>query len=303
MSVPVWIEADETWRRGIEAAVREGGAIQAPLEEARALVWAADRPHDLLAHLHDGVEWVQLWSAGIEDWFTAGVIDDRRRWTAAKGVYAEPIAEHVLAMLLAAVRRLPEVIRDGTWQPLDVRTLRGSTVGVVGAGGIGSAVIELVRPLGVRTIAVTRSGRPVEGADLSLGAADVAEAVRESDFLVLAAPETDETRALLDARLLGQLRPHAWIVNVGRGSIVDTDALVEALRAGRLGGAALDVTDPEPLPPDHPLWALPNVIVTSHTACTPRLGGEAFAARVRENVRRFGAGEPLLGLVDPRLGY
>jgi phosphoglycerate dehydrogenase-like enzyme len=303
MSVPVWIEADEPRRREIEEAVREGGGITAPLDEARAIVWAADRPHDLLAHLHDGIEWVQLWSAGIEDWFAAGVIDERRRWTAAKGVYAGPIAEYVLAMLLAAVRRLPEVLHDDTWRPRDVRTLRGSTAGIVGAGGIGSAVIELLRPLGVRTIAVTRSGRAVEGADVSVAAADLAEAVRESDFLVLAAPATGETRGLVDAQLLGQLPPHAWIVNVGRGSIVDTPALVEALRAGRLGGAALDVTDPEPLPPDHPLWTLPNVIVTSHTANTPRLGGAAYAARVRENVRRFGTGEELLGLVDPRLGY
>jgi phosphoglycerate dehydrogenase-like enzyme len=303
MSVPIWIEADETWRPGIEAAVRDGGGVEAPLEDARAIVWAADRPHDLLARLHDGIEWVQLWSAGIEDWFAAGVIDERRRWTAAKGVYAGPIAEYVLAMMLAAVRRLPEVIRDDAWRPRDVRPLRGSTAGIVGAGGIGAAVIDILRPLGVRTIAVTRSGRAVEGADVSLGAADLTEAVRESDFLVLAAPDTDETRGLFDARLLGQLRPHAWIVNVGRGSIVDTDALVEALRAGRLGGAALDVTDPEPLPPDHPLWALPNAIVTSHTANTPRLGGAAYAARVRENVRRFGTGEPLLGLVDPRVGY
>jgi phosphoglycerate dehydrogenase-like enzyme len=303
MSVPIWIEADETWRPGIEAAVRDGGGVEAPLEDARAIVWAADRPHDLLARLHDGIEWVQLWSAGIEDWFAAGVIDERRRWTAAKGVYAGPIAEYVLAMMLAAVRRLPEVIRDDAWRPRDVRPLRGSTAGIVGAGGIGAAVIDILRPLDVRTIAVTRSGRAVEGADVSLGAADLTEAVRESDFLVLAAPDTDETRGLFDARLLGQLRPHAWIVNVGRGSIVDTDALVEALRAGRLGGAALDVTDPEPLPPDHPLWALPNAIVTSHTANTPRLGGAAYAARVRENVRRFGTGEPLLGLVDPRVGY
>jgi phosphoglycerate dehydrogenase-like enzyme len=301
--VPVWIEADDASRPRLEDAVRLGGGVTVPLERARAIIWAADRPKDLQALLHAGIEWVQLPSAGIEDWFAAGVIDDRRRWTAAKGVYAGPIAEYVIGMLLAGARRLPELMRDRRWQPLDVRTLRGATVGIVGAGGIGSAVIELLRPMGVRTIAVTRSGRAVDGADLSVDTTEIGRVVRESDFLVLAAPETPGTRGLLDARLFAQMRPHAWLVNVGRGSIVDTHALVDALRDGRLAGAALDVTDPEPLPGGHALWGMPNVIITSHTACTPTLGASAFADRVQQNVHRFCAGAPLLGTVHTEHGY
>jgi len=301
--VPVWIQADDAWRPGLEDAVRLGGGVIVPRERAEAIIWAADRPHDLQASLHAGIEWVQLSSAGIEDWFAAGVIDDRRRWTAAKGVYAGPIAEYVIGMLLAGVRRLPELMRDRRWQPLEVRTLRGATVGIVGAGGIGSAVIELLRPMGARPIAATRSGRGVDGADVSVGPTEIDAVVRESDFLVLAAPDTPETRGLFDARLFRQMRPHAWLVNVGRGTIIDTQALVDALREGKLAGAALDVTDPEPLPRGHALWGMPNVIITSHTACTPTLGAAAFATRVQENVHRFRAGAPLLGTVETEHGY
>jgi D-3-phosphoglycerate dehydrogenase len=246
---------------------------------------------------------VQLSSAGIEDWFAAGVIDERRRWTAAKGVYAQPIAEYVITMLLVGARRLPELMSVRHWRLLDVRTLRGATVAIVGAGGIGRAVIELLRPMGVRTLAVTRSGRTVDGADVSAGPAEIDSVVADADFVVLAAPETAGTRGLFDARLLARMRPDAWLVNVARGSIVDTDALVDALRQGRVGGAALDVTDPEPLPRGHVLWSLSNAIITSHTACTPTLGAPAFATRVRENVCRLRAGEPLLGVVEIELGY
>ena len=145
--------------------------------------------------------------------------------------------------------------------------------------------------------------RDVPGAIESVGPDDLDQLLRRSDFLLLAAPETPETVGLLDADRLALLPSHAWIVNVGRGSIIDTDALVVALEAGHLAGAALDVTDPEPLPAAHPLWQLPNAIVTSHTACTPSLGRAALADRVGMNVARFRRGEALLGLVDPELGY
>jgi phosphoglycerate dehydrogenase-like enzyme len=301
--VPVWIEAEADRRPQLEEAVRLGGGVVAPPHRARAVVWMADRPHDLQALLHPGVEWVQLSSAGIEAWFVAGVIDEERAWTAATGVYARPIAEYVVGMLLAAARRLPDVVRARGWQPLDVRALSEATVGIVGAGGIGTAVIDLLQPFGARTIALTRTGRAVAGADLSVGPAELDMVVEASDFLVLALPETPETRGLIDASRLARMRPDAWLVNVGRGTAVDTQALVAELKRGRLGGAALDVTDPEPLPDEHPLWALPNVVITSHTANTQRLGAQALAARVQENVRRFGNGEPLLGLIELRRGY
>jgi phosphoglycerate dehydrogenase-like enzyme len=302
--VPVWVEANTEWRVHVEEAARSGGGelVRRP-EEARAIVWAADEPRRLQALLHSGIEWVQLSAAGIEDWFAAGVIDDARCWTAAKGVYAGPIAEYTIAMLLAGARRLQEVTRTPHWRPLEVGMLGGKTVAIIGAGGIGTAVIELLRPLGCRVLAVTRTGRTLEGVDLSVSVDEFDRVVPQADFLVLAAPDTAATRGLFDRERLARIRRDAWLVNVGRGTIIDTDALVEALRERRIGGVALDVTDPEPLPDGHPLWSLPNAIVTSHTACTPALGRGAYVARVRENVRRFVSGEPLLGVVDMRNEY
>jgi len=206
-------------------------------------------------------------------------------------------------MLLAASRRLPEVAADRSWRPREVSLLAGAVIGIVGAGGIGQAVIRLLAPFGAHTIALTRSRSEVPGATESVGPDDLESLLRRSDFLVLAAAETDETVGLLSAERLALLPAHAWIVNVGRGSILDTDALVEALHQQRLGGAALDVTTPEPLPDDHPLWQLPNALITSHTASTPRLGREQLALRITTNVGRFGRGEPLLGTVDVDLGY
>jgi phosphoglycerate dehydrogenase-like enzyme len=304
MNARVWVNASTAPDcAALEAAVRSGGGELCASEEANAIVWAADDPPAIRQHLTPEVRWVQLSSAGIEDWFAAGVIDSERTWTAAKGVYAGPIAEYVLAMLLAAARRLPEVLRASRWQPSPVAVIAGKTVGVIGAGGIGTAALRLLAPLGVRGLALTRSHRDVPGAIESVGPDDLDKLLRRSDFLLLAAPETPETIGLLDADRLALLPSQAWIVNVGRGSIIDTDALVVALEAGRLSGAALDVTEPEPLPDAHPLWQLPNVIVTSHTACTPSLGRAALADRVGMNVARFSRGEGLLGLVDPGLGY
>jgi D-3-phosphoglycerate dehydrogenase len=239
----------------------------------------------------------------VEEWMKSGLVDERRMWTAAKGVFGSIIAEYTLAVMLAAARRLPEIIGHRRWQPIEPGSLYGMTVGVVGAGGIGSAVLELLRPFNVHGIALTRSGRPVPGAAECLDPAGLDRLLERSDYVVLAAPETSETIGLLSADRLALLKPHSWLINVGRGSIVDTNALVEALTNGHIGGAALDVTNPEPLPADHPLWALPNVIISSHTAVTAGLGRAAFSERVRINVARFCAGKPLIGVVDTRLMY
>ncbi len=283
--------------------MRLGGGEVVSLDRAEAIIWADDRPADLRAVLHRGIKWVQLSSAGIEDWLAAGVIDDRRRWTAATGVYARPIAEYLIAAILAAARRLPLHVNSRNWKSLEAQTLDGATVGIIGAGGIGSALIKLLQPFDARTIAVTRTGRRVPGADTSLGPDDIDIVVAASDFLVLAAPDTGATRGMLGAARLAKMRPDAWLINVGRGTAVDTAALVAALERGQIGGAILDVTDPEPLPDDHPLWRLPNAVITAHTASTPALGAKALTDRVEENVRRFRSGEPLLGQIELSRGY
>src|SRR5438034_1354860 len=215
----VWVNAPVAAAPALQAAVvRAGGAVSDDPGSANAIVWAMDDPPSIERYLAPSTEWVQLSSAGIEDWFQAGVIDERRLWTAAKGVYAKPIAEYVVAMLLTAARRLHQVVGDLEWRPRDVETLAGKTVGIIGAGGIGQAVVELLTPFGVQTIAMTRSGRNVSNAGTSVGPKALEQLLAQSDFVVLAAPETPQTIGMLSARQLALLQPHAWLVNVGRGT-------------------------------------------------------------------------------------
>jgi phosphoglycerate dehydrogenase-like enzyme len=287
-----------------EAVERAGGKV-VPLADADAVV--VNGGHGELPELGDGVRWVQLPSAGIESWFASGAIDDRRTWTSAAGAYSHSVAEGAVALLLSGVRGIARAARLQTWDPATLDTvqgtLRGSTIAIVGAGGIGSAMIPAFLGLGARVLAVTRRGLPVDGAYETLPADRVHEVFALADHVVLAAPATAETKALVGAAELAALGPQGWLVNIARGSLVDTDALVEALRAGTIAGAALDVTDPEPLPDGHPLWTTPNAVITPHSTNPSGLRVGAFVERVEENVRRFAAGEELLGLVDVTRGY
>ena len=292
-------------REDLERAVRDGGGVLAPLEGADGLVWLGGRP-DELPELPDSVRWVQLPSAGVEQWVRSGKVGGDRAWTSATGAFGLPVAEHALALMLAADKAIHHFARERSWVGEgrhEVRSLEGSTVLIVGAGGIGRALIGLLQPFGAEVIAVTRRGRDVPGAARTLPADRLDEAWGEAHHVVIAAPATDGTRHLVGARELAAMREDAWLVNVARGSLVDTGALVAALQTGSIGGAALDVTDPEPLPDGHPLWELPNVLITPHVATPPEAERRHFAGRVRENVRRLAAGEELEGLIDPEGGY
>lgn len=284
-------------------AVRAGGAEVVPAQDASAVIWYQGSPADFTAMAHLGIRWVQLPYAGVEPWFDAGVITADRVFSSAAGCYAPSVAEHTLALILTGVRRLHELIRAQTWTHLPSATLRGATVGIIGCGGIGHALIDMLAPLGARVLAVTRSGRQVPGAELSVDPSGVPEVLRRSDYVVLAAPTTAATRALIAAAELEIMKPTSWLVNVGRGALVDTEALAAALRAGQLAGAALDVTDPEPLPDGHPLWMEPRAVITSHSANSEALLLPELAKRVRDNTARFLAGRPPLGIIDPDLGY
>jgi len=292
-------------RPDLAEAVEEGGGRVSALEEADGLVWLEGDPEGL-PELPGSVRWVQLPSAGVERWLRAGAVDGERTWTSATGAYGPPVAEHALALMLAADKAIHRFAREREWTAEgrhQVRALEGSTVAIVGAGGIGRALIGLLEPFGAEVIAVTRRGRDVPGARRTLPADRVQEVWPEAHHVVIAAPATDGTRRLVGARELAAMREDAWLVNVARGTLVDTDALVEALRSGSIAGAALDVTDPEPLPDGHPLWELPNALITPHVATPPEAERRHFAARVEENVRRLAAGEELEGLIDPEGGY
>ena len=287
----------------VEAVERGGGVVVDEPGEAEAIVWLGSDNSKLPELLHPGVRWVQLPSAGVESWMEEGLIDTELVYTSAAGVYSETVAEHALALMLAGARRLHESARATRWEVGWGRSLAGSTVVILGAGGIGRALIRMLEPFGTRTLAVTRSGRVVPGATASYAADQTEELWPEGDFFVVAAPATGDTERMIGARELDAMQSHAWVVNVARGSLIDTDALVEALAEGRVGGAALDVTDPEPLPDGHPLWTEPRALITPHTANPPDALARALAGRIEENVARFKAGEELIAVVDVEAGY
>lgn len=286
----------------IEAA---GGTIASP-EEANAVVWVDPSRPEELGDLLDRspARWVQLPFAGIEGFFDAGVIDDEHTWTCAKGIYGHSTAEHALTLTLAGARRLDEYARAVSWSHAGgERLLRTSTVVIVGTGGIGKALTGMLAPLGPRIVAVNRSGRPMDGADRTVTMDDLVAVVEDADFVVLAPALTPQTRGMIDREVFAAMRDGAWVVNVGRGPLIVTDDLVAALESGSIGGAALDVTDPEPLPAGHPLWRLPNALVTPHVANTWDMALPELRALVRRNVARFAGGEALEGLVDATAGY
>jgi phosphoglycerate dehydrogenase-like enzyme len=203
--------------------------------------------------------------------------------------------------MLAAEKALPASARARSWEAdgrYAVHSLAGQTVAIVGAGGIGRALISLLAPFGAEAIAVTRRGRPVEGAVRTLPADRAAEVFPEADYVVVAAPATDGTRHIVGAAELAAMREDAWLVNVARGSLVDTDALVEALRSGSIAGAALDVTDPEPLPDGHPLFSAPGVTITPHVAGDVPLFPRRAMELIADQVRRYLADEPLRNVVS-----
>jgi D-3-phosphoglycerate dehydrogenase len=284
----------------LAAVARVGAALVAP-QEANVVIWTRGPSEGIDDVLHTGVAWVQFAAAGVDAWLTR--IDGTRVWTSGRGLYGARVAEHVVALILAAAKRLVPVARWTSWRAQSGDLLEGATVGIVGAGSIGVETFRRLAPFGMRRIGLTRSGRPVAGADVSLGPDGLDELLRASGYVVLAAPLTPETDGLIGERELALIGPQGWLVNVARGRLVDTDALVAALRGGGVRGACLDVTEPQPLPDGHPLWSFDNVLITSHTANPWDRHDELLAERVADNLQRFRAGRDLVGIVDVGAGY
>lgn len=230
--------------------------------------------------------------------------------TTASGVHVAAVPEQVLAMMLAFARRLPEQIVNQhgphRWYwPTGMFELEGQTLAVLGLGRIGAALAGKAKGLGMRVTGMRRSERPVEGValDRRFSPSELPEMLAEADHVAITLPGTPETHHLIGERELAAMRPTAHLYNVGRGRVVEQTALLEALRAGGIAGAGLDVTDPEPLPPDHPLWDLPNLILLNHYAgLTPRYGERCYRI-LSDNLRRFLCGDELANQVDRRLGY
>ncbi len=293
-----------------EAVIAGGAEIGELSPETRGLVWLSEQRADELDEIlqtHPGIGWVQLPWAGVDGFATvlARFADGSGPLvTSAKGAYSEPVAEHAVALTQAVLRELAPKARVDRWAP--VRTglsLYGRHVVIVGAGGIATEIIRLLQPYRVRITVVRRSTGSMPGADRTVTTRELHAVLPEAEVLILAAAATDETRALIAARELALLPPTAALVNIARGSLVDQDALAEALREKRLLGAALDVTTPEPLPAEHALWSQARCLITSHSADTPEMTAPLLARRITENVRAFLGDRRFVGIVDPASGY
>jgi phosphoglycerate dehydrogenase-like enzyme len=255
----------------------------------------------------DRLRWVHTASAGVDNVLTADVVASGVIVTNSRGVFDGAIAEYVLGLVLAFAKDLPgtwDRQRRREWRHRDTERVAGTTAVVVGVGPIGRAVARLLRGLGMRVRGVGRTAR-ADDPDFGdvASSADLARLLPEADYVVLAAPLTDETRGLVGAPELGAMRPTARLINVGRGELVDEPALVAALEAGRIGGAALDVFEREPLPASSPLWDLPGVIVSPHMSADAVGWREQLGELFLDNLRRWCAGHPLRNVVDKSVGY
>ncbi|CAN5133402.1 D-2-hydroxyacid dehydrogenase [soil metagenome] len=300
-----------SWTRELGGVLREDEVVVlAPGDDARAASNAevaiggpnTERFRALLAAAPD-LRWYHTLSAGVEGLMIPELAEHTGLvLTNNSGAYDAPIAEHVIATIFAAAKRLPQSVRaqarhewHGDPKSADVR---GSTLVVLGMGSIGGELAAVARGIGMRVIGVRRGG-----GDGAVPPDRLAEIAAEADYLAICAPLTPESRGLVGAEVIGRMKATAWLINISRGAIVDEDALLGALRGGRIAGAAIDAWWTEPLPADSPWWDLENVIVTPHTSFSSPSVRDRSLALILENLRRYKAGQTLLNVVDPQKGY
>jgi phosphoglycerate dehydrogenase-like enzyme len=288
-----------------------GDANESAFEDAEVLLLGSV-PASVLDHVvtrSSRLRWIHSAAAGVDRVTTPVVRERGLMVTNARGVFSRPIAEYVVMMSLAIARRLPQLLelqRERTWQPLRGRELSELTIGIVGYGSIGVELSRLLAPFGCRVLATRR--HPERGAgdasNVELHGLDrLDEVLRASDIVVVAAPLTDETAGLIGAEQLAQMREDAWLINIARGRLIDEIALRRALQSGWIGGAVLDVFSEEPLAPDSPLYATPNLLITPHTSWASDRVAERTVDLFVENLRAFQSGEPMRNVVDLEAGY
>lgn len=284
------------------------------IDQAQVYINTTPDPQEI-PKIPANIEFVQHCFTGVNQLIDAGVItDDGVPWCNAAGAFAQPVAESALGLLLSQAHHHKRFALEATWdgaREIDesqawLYTPKGHTpkkVAIFGAGGIGQELISMLQPFGVHITAVNRSGRQVAGADVTVALADATSVWSEADFIVLIMPLTEETNGLVDAAKFKAMKKSAILINVGRGKLVNTDDLVDALRSGEIAGAGLEVVDPEPLPNDHPLWGLKNCTMTPHMGASWQVAdfhlGEIFNA----NAAAWEEGKPLPTHIDPKAGY
>lgn len=291
----------------LEAIESSGGKVVPLGPEVRALVWTDYARPDLLAETitqNPQLKWVQLPFAGVDAF--KEIIQLPLQFTSAKRSYSEPVAEHALMLSMALGRILPQRVRASSWGKKHAESLYDEGVLIVGGGGIAQELVKLLAPFRAKVSVVrNRPEQPFEtfGIARVMGFDSLMEELPKAKFVILACALTGATKGLFGAKSFSAMRSDAYLVNVARGEVVDQDDLLEALDAGQIAGAALDVTFPEPLADNHPLFGRDDVIITPHTADTMQIVQRLFAERLRVNVSAWLAGAELLGVVDPELGY
>ena len=289
--------------------IESGGTLPPDGETADVVLRVALSKPDLSRLLRQApaVRWVHTSTAGF-DWALVPEITSRGiTLTRSASSYAIAIGEFTLALIMAWAKRLPllaEAQRERRWTSIEPLEFGDLTIGVIGAGGIGREVAWRAHALGMRVIGTKRDPTPQPHFDEVLGPARLPELLAGADVVVVACPLTPETQGLVDARALAHMRRGAFLINVARGAIVVSEDLLDALQQGRIDGAALDAFDEEPLPPDHPLWSAPNVVVTPHTSFKSPHNLGRVLGEFEDNLARFLNGEPLRhALRDAALGY
>lgn len=282
----------------------------------RSIGFRSERVLEILDAAND-LEWVHLPFAGVDGLLPPVLAERKIAVTHASGIYDGPVAEFALAQILSIAKRLPyfaDAQREGRWTGVRswddasgsgyVPTMvRGKTVGILGFGGIGRTLASYLQPLGTRVLGFRRSGAPDARAARMYGPDGLLELLAASDFVVLALPLTAETREIIGATELAAMKPSAWLLNLGRGALVDDGALVNAVKQRQIGGACLDVFNQEPLAAEHPYFQLPNVIVTPHVSGLFEDRTQADVDLFVGELTRFLNGEPFLGPVDVARGY
>lgn len=297
------------WDQPVEELEAQGHEC-VQLEENPDLLIFRGGPEDFPDELPESVKVVQIVYAGVEALLENGTLEKHAengvRFANAGGLYDDTVAESTLALLLAVEHRLKAVDRE--WNNLQLfgekqYLFDNKKLALIGAGGIGKTLIRFLEPFGMDITAVNRSGNPVDGANRTIAMRDAEDVWAENDYFVLLTPLTEETRHTVNADTLARMPRSAVVINVGRGPLVDTQALTQALVDGTIRGAGLDVTEPEPLPADHTLWDLDNCVITPHTANIPRYMKRRIGALTQKNWELFEAGETMSTEVDVKAGY
>ncbi|HUM05652.1 MAG TPA: D-2-hydroxyacid dehydrogenase [Terriglobales bacterium] len=276
-----------------------------------AITWSI-KPEQV--HAAKKLRWIHSPAAAVHTLIIPEIVNGDVIITNSREVHGAVVAEHVIALVFALAKKIPEAIRlqqkhewgqKRMWNELPrVREVAGATLGLIGLGAIGRTVAKIAKALGMRVIAAREHPeKGSEGADQIFGPTQLDEIFRQSDYVVLAAPMTESTRAIANSASIALMKPDACLINVGRGPLVDEEALAAALREKRIAGAAVDVFPKEPLDPQSPLWDVPNLLITPHTAALTDKIWERHYTLYSENLRRFLNGEELLGRVDKQKGY